>query len=309
MAKAVNELKKAKTKIEKSLEGRTSGDPAMVGFFRAEVAFAMPRKDALCAVLAPEQAVLTGFLATFEGKHLQPSPRKFGSVDASPAASEKSTNSTCAIISKAPPIKNISLLKSEMLMKNYCSEKAALVADPAAKTVFVTDIKAMILLFYDLVKSANDAVSALDKRPTDYEEVKKAKKGQTSTLSKMEVLKAAQEVGDETNMASVESATLLNWQRPSVITKLSTQFSGPMMSKAFSSWQRDFKRDILDKGLSGRRTFELDQATIDEVNDVVDRHIFQLTDASKLRGITAKQTSDDGMSALKSPIFSRTVAK
>ena len=123
---------------------------------------------------------------------------------------------------------------------------------------------------------ASDAVSALDKRATDYEEVKKAKKGQTSTLSKMEVLKAAQEVVDETNMASVESATLLNWQRPSVITKLSIQFSGPMMSKAFSSWQRDFKRDILDKGLSGRRTFELDQATIDEVNDVVDRHFSNL---------------------------------
>ena len=103
-------------------------------------------------------------------------------------------------------------------------------------------------MFYDLVKSANDVVSALDKRASDYEEVKKAKKGQTSTLSKMEVLKAAQEVGDETNMASVESATLLNWQRPSVITKLSTQFSGPMMSKAFSSWQHDFKERYLRQG-------------------------------------------------------------
>ena len=145
VTKAVNELKKAKGKIEKSLEGKTSGDPAMVGFFSAEVAFAMPRKDALCAVFAPEQAVLTGFLATFEGKNLQPSPRKFGSVDASPAATEKSTNSTCAIISKAPPIKNISLLK--IFMKNYCSEKAAAVANLAAKTVFVADIKAMAQLF------------------------------------------------------------------------------------------------------------------------------------------------------------------
>ena len=74
---------------------------------------------------------------------------------------------------------------------------------------------------------------------------------------------------------------------------------------SFEGWRKEFKEKALDKGLTGRRSFEMAAGAVQEVEALIDEEIFRKTDT--VHGIIGNVASGRPFATLQAPLFQKTV--
>ena len=260
-------------KIEKGLQGcrEGAGDPHKVSFFKAEVALCDPRITAAQKIHCDDKV-----LQVFKDSFVVQSP-----MESSPAAGSGAASvSTTKAIRSAPPTPTLKDLKSVKSISLFIETNTtgAVIVDRETNKRVGQELREMLVPYTDLVKSCNDAMNALKKRKEDYETEPSAVAAPKNSSTQLRLLASCSEVGEEMGFPACENFGLVNFSKPAVVRRFAQHLTGAAVSKSYTDWKRAFKRDVLDKGVGGRRTFELSAASITEVAKTMDDNLLNVCD-------------------------------
>ena len=246
----------------------------------------------------PKRASLCGFTRT-TGAGLAGSP-----APSSPLQSPgPGSVSTCAQMSRVAPIPSIECLMSEAHLNELIQEESATITSADMKSERMKEVRVLFVPLADLEKEGTQAFNAINKRKNDYvagDAGTSSGGGQQQSI-KMQLLRSCEELGDEVAMASIQDMTTANFQRPFVMRKYAEHFTGTFTTKSYDQWTRDFKKSVLDKGVAGRRTLEMESGTAQEVAEVIKRSVFE---KAEVFGIIGNLASCPEAAGLKAALFS-----
>jgi hypothetical protein len=117
------------------------------------------------------------------------------------------------------------------------------------------------------------------------------------------VLNACAQAPEEAATATLDDIANLNPNRPALIKAFGQKLTNPEITKGFENWKKQWKSDVLSKGIGGRRTLEMSKPCEAAVQDFVRKEITGKCPA--LRGtVGGMPTNDDWAGLATSSVFS-----
>ncbi len=124
----------------------------------------------------------------------------------------------------------------------------------------------ILFFFQDLLKRLNESIVAITKRTKDYVSPTATCPGGASSIP---VIKALLEMESQA-IEVVAPEAVTTFEAPLIISGVGQALLiGEQFIKFVDSWQKQFKRDMLDKGRAGRRMLEVEGSVLTELSAAI----------------------------------------
>ena len=243
---AVEKLSDLVSKIQKA-------PVASQAWHKNEIAFARPRLELAKACLASQASL----------------DKVKQAMTTTAPVSSGATSSTYDAIEQAAPIATMQSLLSISATRAEIPDRVGRISSTEDKKNEMKEFKTKLVPLSDLIKSVNDATTTLESRSKDFTPVKASAKEPIT----VPVLNACAQAPEEAATATLDDIANLNPNRPALIKAFAHKLTNPDITKGFENWKKQWKSDVLSKGIGGRRTLEMSKPCEAAVQDFVRKEI------------------------------------